>query len=248
MNHIVPTTPPIIQHPVVYAFPQTVLNVSKSQSRQAVVNGALQIVVGACSIIVNSILLAIGGMEVIGHGLWVGVFYIVTGSFMIAGGKNTKKCPMMASMVLCIIAASLFTPAHFAASLMWVLRMESSMGQFTYLEKVAFGSEMTLVILAVIEFALAVWGITVWCKTIGCCRSDSQNTGPVQLVQITNGQAVVLMQASGGQYMPYDPQPPEYSNNPVRVDQCCHKSGIPQPNDDPDATNPGPVETYQRFA
>lgn len=114
-----------IQGTVMYLQP-VVSPVTRYESyrfRQSVGLGVAQIVLGVLCIVFNGVSIGVsiyGDISVVGHGIWCGVMFIITGAFGVSAGTNKTKCKIITYMVLCIISAC-FTAAVLSCGIIGTL-------------------------------------------------------------------------------------------------------------------------------
>ena len=91
--------------------------------------GGIQLGIGILLIILNIVALCIDAyLAEVGHGIWCGIFFILTGAFGIAAGKTRTMCPIITFMVLSIVAGGLCMsdPSIIAFSTISAVRMNPS--------------------------------------------------------------------------------------------------------------------------
>jgi hypothetical protein len=154
------------------------------------------------------------GYGCIGHGIWSGVLFIITGIIGLAASCKKNKCVVMTFMVMCIISA-VSTAAMISLGIIgaitanntpqWFERYEGC-GDLDYyyyyyyyyygdipspptcsVFKVVVAMESLLAIMALFAAIFAIWGSALCCKAAGCCSKS----------EIPNG--VMMMPAYGEQ-------------------------------------------------
>jgi hypothetical protein len=155
---------------------------SSYKSKQSHALGAVIVAVGCLSIVFNIVDLAVTSdlasysgitmidwrsLGYIGHGIWCGVMYIITGAVGIKA-RGKKRCPVITFIVLCI-ACTLLSVAQFAISVAGA-GMTAQRGQENYgclsgstnpvCESVSalIAMEALMAFIALIVFITSIWG------------------------------------------------------------------------------------------
>jgi len=214
------------QRPRVYAYTPKIVY-SSYHSKQSTVLGSIQIIVGAMSIIFNSVAISYEShSSFFGTGIWSGILLIICGSFGIAAAKSMSKCKIITFMVLCILS-SIAAGFLFLFSISGALTSrlvfyyqpcsyqlgsgragdETYMGgyercqtdlEFTF--KVRLTMNILLCLLAVLELIVCIWGSVIGCKVACCCSTPAQIVLPPECIALQGtSQCVVLSQQPGGQ-------------------------------------------------
>lgn len=162
--------------------------------------GALLIIFGVVMIILNGVDIGLfASIGIFGQGILAGIFYILVGSFACGSGKYKTACPIIAMLVLAIIASLAAISATAMHAIGVVFPWNGSAGR---------GVNSTIVFLA---FVGGIFCIV--CSALACaalCRGRSYQQGAVVIMPMNN-----TGQTSGQpQQYTYQPAPQQYQGNP----------------------------------
>lgn len=193
--------------------PGSVSNIVDSyKGNQSFRLGIAQLIIGVLCIIFNAVLLVLGyfTIAILGHGIWCGLLFMVSGGMGVAAGKKKTKCKIIAFMVLCIISASA-TAVLFIFGVLGAI-LDGSYCYRYYDCSPVLAMNCLLALLAITEAIVSIWAAVLCCKAT-CCGARPA----YQAVMVNNPGQNQQQFTSGQQYiMPY-PQgptaPPDYSPN-----------------------------------
>lgn len=169
-----------------------VTNYAKKTSR---VLGVLHIIIGLLCIVFNVIRIAEQSPgEMIGHGIWCGLFFILTGAYGLIAGFYKTKGTIIIFMVLSIVAASAF-----ALCLLVIAIVCFNIRDWQVKEEWVITLGLLMIVLALMEAILGAWSAALGCSSL-CCGRRSQ-------YGIVMQQVPVMMDAGGTQVM-YTAGPP----------------------------------------
>ncbi|KAI0207153.1 hypothetical protein LSAT2_008172 [Lamellibrachia satsuma] len=177
-------------------------------SKSSLILGATQIAIGLLCILFNAV--AIGAHSttaVVGHGIWGGLFFILTGAFGVMAGKLRTTCSIVTFMVLSILGAVIFVTFVMVLAAIGVA-IDHDQGQ-----KSAKAMDAVLLGLSLLEAVVAIWSSALGCSTV-CCGRRSQSgivmqQGPVMM----NTGGTQVLYTTGTSY-------PQTGN-------MCQQQGIP---------------------
>jgi len=210
------------------------------KSKQSLINGIFQILIGAFCLLFNVVALIMAGSGGSGgSGIWGGLLFVVTGSFGIVSAKTKRKCFIVTFMVFCIISAIITAIAFIlfisGMALGLSVRCSSSRTSYDYGSEYSSGSGSgsvdcgSLRIMAAIfgfmafltfaEVVFALWGSILCCQVTCCGKPHTVVTAgqPYQPVQGGTTQVVFAPPQAGQAYYPvasYPAQQP-YSQGPA---------------------------------
>jgi len=196
----------IIQQPYngpVYAKPSGTIY-TNYRSAQSMGLGITQIIIGVMCITFNGVALGYGApLSYVGHGIWGGIMFIITGAFGIPAAKVRSKCLVCAFMVLCIISASLCVPV-FSLGIAGAVSWCDYYWTCYWYKEIGTAMNSMLAVLAVAEAAVAIWGSVICCK-VACCGNTPGNMMVPQPVQYTQGYGgqIITITHPPGQGVPF---------------------------------------------
>lgn len=233
------------------------------QAKSSVSLGALQIIIGILCIVFNVAAIAVdAALSPVSHGIWGGLFFILAGSFGVSAGKYRTSCPIVAFMVLSIIAAvlTIFVLAFSAAGAdddnesycYWGFCWYEDPNNHSKDARVAMNA--LLIALAVMETIIAIWSSAICCGAV-CCGNKSgivnsgqrvqyiNQTGRQQILIISAGQPGVIAGQPGvtmlpQQYTAYPPQPQAWALPPTQAPGTYYAQAGPVPVTLPQGVSP----------
>ncbi|XP_070581855.1 uncharacterized protein [Ptychodera flava] len=168
-----------------------------------------QIVIGCLEIILGSVIIALDGtLEVVTTPVWIGVYFVITGliGFRAARWRTTGR--IVTTMVMCIVSASLCTPALIVL-LCVVVNLEAVCHDIEYgcrhgtpegqMARLTIAS--TLLLLAVTNLILVIITSAFCCGAV-CCKSGNQDLeerAGQQVIFITSSSHVIGMPGANQQ-------------------------------------------------
>lgn len=200
--------------------------------KQSMGLGVTLIIIGILCIIFNSVCIGLSAADYdyynsfwsyIGHGIWCGAMFLITGGLGVGAGAKKTKCLIVSFMVMCILSAtitiSLLTIAIIGACLADECHYYYGYGYgypyyYPPCEKmssyeVIVAMEAMMAILGFIAGVICIWGSAICCCS-GVCCCNSHPT-PVIAQQPAGyypngGPIVYFSQSQTGQNV-YQPQP-----------------------------------------
>ncbi|XP_070581841.1 uncharacterized protein [Ptychodera flava] len=189
-----------------------------------------QIVIGCLEIILGSVIIALDGvLAIVATPVWIGVFFVITGLIGFLAARWRTTCWIVTTMVMCIVSASLFTPALIVL-LCTVVFLETFCGDWEYGcqgesaegQMARMTIESAIVLLAVTNFILVIITSAFCCGAV-CCKSgdpdfEDQAGGTRQYkstAMTQDGQQVIFITSSSN--MPGANQQQNYSVDPRAV-------------------------------
>jgi len=178
------------------------------RSRQSMILGIMQIIVGVLCIVFNSVAIASGAMySRAGIGIWGGIMVIVCGSFGIAAAKVGNKYRLVGFLVLCL-SSTATTVALFVFSVISAAVNGNYLCDYDdddydddcyVYYKASQGMNGVLSILAVVGAATSIWGSVISFKAVCYFTSPQQQhqqqaeSSPVQYVTMQGGQPMIIV-------------------------------------------------------
>jgi len=216
--------------------------------------GITQVVIGVLCIIFNIVGIVLSVKHeaynefefYVGYGMWPAVFFIIAGGFGI-GARSKNPCPVIAFMVMSIMAAIMvvFVIGFAAGGIANVSETTNNPSDYTYYAGAYFkysqqdnaeGTKLAMhalmLILALVEFVVAIWSSAICCHAACCCRD---NRGAVHAAPVVHyggmqaGQQQVIIHTQGQQ--PFVVQQPQagvaYPAGPSMAQPSASAPGMP---------------------
>lgn len=150
--------------------------------------GIAQVLAGCLCVVFNSVSVAFAAVYKvysIGHGIWSGILFAVTGGAGIDASKKKTKCNIVAYLVLCIVSAIVAVAitalsivgakeaGNFQALLLCVGRYNETSAA-CHILTVEIAMESCVAASAYTALCLCIWGAVICLKTVtGCCSKPS---------------------------------------------------------------------------
>lgn len=203
------------------------------QHKQSIGLGVTLIIIGILCIIFNGVCIGAtvthydySGLAYVGHGIWCGIMFIITGGLGVGAGIKKTRCLIVSFMVMCILSATI-TISLLTIGIVGACDASThcdynydygyNYGYPYYYPpceqmsgyNVIVAMESLMAISGFIAGFIAIWGSALCCGSGVCCcsRPPTQFIAQQPAYFPNNGQVVYLNQSQTGQYI-YLPQSP----------------------------------------